>query len=365
MVTRTEMQGIQGWFCNGLGLLPVDQGKPWNHHIALTAVDLLAAGQQLVVFPEGSDSRRQDGPIRLLSGRPGWRCWLPGQGWWSRLCCGAWATARSDPRRSAGAALCFGSVPPLSMAGGDQRLKGPHENWLMAMQFSRGSGREAVGASVPVPRVAPMYARSNVRRAPLPPLASPGCRHLPPLSSAGGFLAQIRSPQGSGRHRHQFNLASINALLGRGLMPPVSRGDSSAAARKDLRPGQGCQGHGLAGSLAADLGAGPFRGLDARIPRRMARKVREGPGAPGPVKPGWRPCCGARNEPEGLSPCWSRCVRGDDAGREGSVAGAYPGLWWSWFSRPLPTRWYPAPGTRTQPTLKYSRRASQNGLRSF
>lgn len=66
MVTVTEMRGIQGWFLDRLGCFPIDQRRPGTSSLRY-AVDLLAASEQLVVFPEGQ-IRRQDGPIRVHQG---------------------------------------------------------------------------------------------------------------------------------------------------------------------------------------------------------------------------------------------------------------------------------------------------------
>ena len=66
MVTTTEMCGVQGWFLQRLGCFPVDQGRPSMTTLRL-AIDLLADGQQLVVFPEGQ-IQRNDQPIQLRQG---------------------------------------------------------------------------------------------------------------------------------------------------------------------------------------------------------------------------------------------------------------------------------------------------------
>ena len=66
MVTTTEMRGLQGWFLKRLGCFPVDQQRPSMTTLRL-AIDLLAAGQQVVVFPEGRIQRR-DQPIKLHLG---------------------------------------------------------------------------------------------------------------------------------------------------------------------------------------------------------------------------------------------------------------------------------------------------------
>ena len=52
MVTKSEMQGIQGWFLKSLGCFSINQLAP-----SLTAlryaIELIEKGEQLVVFPEG------------------------------------------------------------------------------------------------------------------------------------------------------------------------------------------------------------------------------------------------------------------------------------------------------------------------
>ena len=66
MVTRTEMNGIQGWFLERLGCFPVDQLSPSLKTLRF-AIDLLVDEQQLVVFPEGRINRSEK-PIRLKQG---------------------------------------------------------------------------------------------------------------------------------------------------------------------------------------------------------------------------------------------------------------------------------------------------------
>ena len=52
MVTKSEMQGIQGWFLKRLGCFSIDQLSP-SLSILRYAVDLIVKKNQLVVFPEG------------------------------------------------------------------------------------------------------------------------------------------------------------------------------------------------------------------------------------------------------------------------------------------------------------------------
>ena len=52
MVTKSEMQGIQGWFLKRLGCFSINQLSP--SLLALRyAISLVEKGEQLVVFPEG------------------------------------------------------------------------------------------------------------------------------------------------------------------------------------------------------------------------------------------------------------------------------------------------------------------------
>ena len=66
MVTLSEMTGLQGWFLNRLGCYPIDQIKPSLLSLRYS-VDLMAAGEQLVVFPEGRINRKSE-PIKIEKG---------------------------------------------------------------------------------------------------------------------------------------------------------------------------------------------------------------------------------------------------------------------------------------------------------
>ena len=66
MVTVDEMKGLQGWFLHRLGCFPVNQSKPSLTSLRY-AIDLMADGQQVVVFPEGTINRTEK-PIKLYQG---------------------------------------------------------------------------------------------------------------------------------------------------------------------------------------------------------------------------------------------------------------------------------------------------------
>jgi len=142
MVTRTEMKGIQGWFLQRLGCFPVDQGKPGTTTLRY-AVDLLAAGQQLVVFPEGQ-IRRQDGPIRLHQGLARLAVLAASQDVVVQVVPVGIGYGQVRPKRRSRAALCFGSV--LRVNGqGRSAVKALNEDLAEAMQSAEEEARQAVG----------------------------------------------------------------------------------------------------------------------------------------------------------------------------------------------------------------------------
>lgn len=54
MVTANEMKGIQGWLIRRFGCFPVDTDRPGLASIR-HAIELLQAGETLVIFPEGGE----------------------------------------------------------------------------------------------------------------------------------------------------------------------------------------------------------------------------------------------------------------------------------------------------------------------
>ncbi len=113
MVTLDEMQGIQGWFLYRLGCFPVNQNRPSLASLRY-AVDLLAGGEQLVVFPEGR-IRRDAGPIRLHQGLARLALLAASQGVGVPVVPVGIAYGHAYPRPRDTAALCFGE--PLRIEG--------------------------------------------------------------------------------------------------------------------------------------------------------------------------------------------------------------------------------------------------------
>jgi 1-acyl-sn-glycerol-3-phosphate acyltransferase len=113
MVTLDEMKGLQGWLLHRLGCFPVNQNRPSLASLRY-AVDLLAGGQQLVVFPEGR-IRRDGGPIRLHQGLARLALLAASQGVSVPVVPVGIAYGHASPRLRDTAALCFGE--PLTIEG--------------------------------------------------------------------------------------------------------------------------------------------------------------------------------------------------------------------------------------------------------
>jgi 1-acyl-sn-glycerol-3-phosphate acyltransferase len=142
MVTVDEMRGLQGWFLHRLGCFPVSQGRPSLASMRY-AVDLLAAGEQLVVFPEGRIVREQI-PLRLHQGLARLAMLAAGLGVTVPVVPVGIAYGHLPPRRGDGAVLCFG--PPLSLEGqGRQAASAFTDHLAAAMAEVEGQAQGALG----------------------------------------------------------------------------------------------------------------------------------------------------------------------------------------------------------------------------
>jgi len=105
--TRTEMQGIQGWFLQRLGCSPLTRGKPGTTTLRLTRCDLLAAGQTSWWCFRRSESGARTDPIASI--RACRRAVLAAsQGvWFSCACWGFGYSPGQDPSGAAVRALMF------------------------------------------------------------------------------------------------------------------------------------------------------------------------------------------------------------------------------------------------------------------
>jgi 1-acyl-sn-glycerol-3-phosphate acyltransferase len=142
MVTIDEMKGLQGWFLQRLGCFAVDQARPSLSSLRY-AVDLLRAGEQLVVFPEGM-IRRDDSPIQLQQGLARLAMLATGQNVSVPVVPVGLAYAHACPRPGDRAALCFGE--PLTVQGeGREAARAFTAELAAAMLSAEGLAREAVG----------------------------------------------------------------------------------------------------------------------------------------------------------------------------------------------------------------------------
>ncbi len=121
MVTIDEMAGVQGWFLQRLGCFAVNQQRP-----SLTslrhAVELLEAGEQLVVFPEGRIRREDDQPLRLQQGLARLAALAASRGVSVPVLPIGIAYSHAVPRPCDRAALCIGEPMGISGEGRDGAL---------------------------------------------------------------------------------------------------------------------------------------------------------------------------------------------------------------------------------------------------
>jgi 1-acyl-sn-glycerol-3-phosphate acyltransferase len=138
MVTLDEMKGLQGWFLHRLGCFAVNQNRPSLASLRY-AVDLLAGGQQLVVFPEGR-IRRDGGPIRLHQGLARLALLAASQGVAVPVVPVGIAYGHPFPTLRDQAALCFGEPLHIEGQGREAALAFSH---LLAAAMAEVEARAA------------------------------------------------------------------------------------------------------------------------------------------------------------------------------------------------------------------------------
>ena len=142
MVTRTEMVGPQGWFLHRLGCFAVDQGRPSLTTLRF-AIDLLGAGEQVVVFPEGRINRT-DEPIRLQQGLARLAQLATHHGVPVQVVPVGLAYSEARPRLRGKAVICFG--PALTaQARGREATKTFNQLLASQMRSAEQAARDAVG----------------------------------------------------------------------------------------------------------------------------------------------------------------------------------------------------------------------------
>jgi len=142
MVSSDEMEGLQGWFLHRLGCFPVNPRKPAAASLRF-AVELLQAGQQLVVFPEGRIAQ-DDGPLRLMPGLARLVALAEGQGVRVPVLPVGIAYSSARPRFGDSAALAFG--PALHLEGQGRAAAAALNAELAAgLAHTEAWARQAVG----------------------------------------------------------------------------------------------------------------------------------------------------------------------------------------------------------------------------
>jgi 1-acyl-sn-glycerol-3-phosphate acyltransferase len=143
MVTVDEMKGLQGWFLHRLGCFAVNQSRPSMASLRY-AVDLLASGEQLVLFPEGRIQRQCDG-IRLHQGLARLALLAASQGVTVPVVPVGIAYSHAFPQIGESAALCFGE--PLAIEGQGRPAAGQFTQRLaVAMQVAESRAQAALGS---------------------------------------------------------------------------------------------------------------------------------------------------------------------------------------------------------------------------
>jgi len=142
MVTTTEMVGLQGWFLRRLGCFGIDQQRPGTASLRY-ALDLLAAGGQVVVFPEGRIGRDED-VIKLEQGLPRLASMAHTRGLEVPVVPVGLAYGHAVPQCGDAAALCF--APPLQLTGTGKAAALDLTNRLAgAMRSAEEAARRRVG----------------------------------------------------------------------------------------------------------------------------------------------------------------------------------------------------------------------------
>lgn len=148
MVTIDEMKGLQGWFLHRLGCFPVDQARPTLASLRY-AIDLLAQGDQMVVFPEGR-IRRDDGPIRLQQGLARLAQMASGHGVTVPVVPVGIAYGHAPPRPGDAAAVSFGA-PLIDQGHGREAARAFTAQLAAAMESAEQAARAAIGRPLQSP----------------------------------------------------------------------------------------------------------------------------------------------------------------------------------------------------------------------
>lgn len=144
MVTLDEMHGLQGWFLRRLGCFAVNQSQPSLATLRYV-VDLLKAGQQLVVFPEGRIKRDEQTAINLQQGLARLARLARSQGVLVPVVPVGLAYRHRPARWRDQAAVCFGPALQVSGHGRDGAQVFSHD-LAAAMELAERRACAAIGA---------------------------------------------------------------------------------------------------------------------------------------------------------------------------------------------------------------------------
>ena len=153
MVTVDEMQGLQGWLLRRLGCFAIDQSQPSLTSLRF-AVDLLKAGQQLVVFPEGRIKRDRDTAIHVHLGLARLARLAHSQGVMVPVVPVGLAYRHRPARWGDRCAVCFG--PALEVAAwGREGAQAFSQELAQAMERAERKACAAIGAQPALTEEAP------------------------------------------------------------------------------------------------------------------------------------------------------------------------------------------------------------------
>ncbi|MCP9927658.1 1-acyl-sn-glycerol-3-phosphate acyltransferase [Cyanobium sp. CH-040] len=153
MVTIDEMEGLQGWFLRRLGCFPVNQLRPSLGSLR-HAVELLEAGEQLVVFPEGRIRRHADEPMLLQPGLARIAALAGSRGVPVQVVPVGIAYGHPWPRPCGRAAVCFGEPMRIDTAGREAAALFTEQLALALLQQERRAELRVRPAPAPAALVA-------------------------------------------------------------------------------------------------------------------------------------------------------------------------------------------------------------------
>ncbi|MEX1323957.1 MAG: 1-acyl-sn-glycerol-3-phosphate acyltransferase [Synechococcaceae cyanobacterium] len=146
MVTIDEMEGVQGWFLRRLGCFAVNQSRPSLASLR-HALELLEAGEQLVVFPEGRIRRHGEESMRLQQGLARLAALASSRGVSVPVVPVGIAYSHPWPRPCDRAAVCFGEPMQIEAEGRDAaRAFTRHLAAALQQLEHRAAARCAAGA---------------------------------------------------------------------------------------------------------------------------------------------------------------------------------------------------------------------------